>query len=202
MTPFEPPFQNGEINRSILVLPVARFTRTMTYHIRVHRVRERRLQPRFSRRFKPALLRMVSSSQIKKQHDLSALSISMFTKCSHSKGLRRIEMYRNELTGLEITGLFDQGIDMFRVSTAFGMQGSLVQIQSSRPLVFQENQGVMLGRRCPDFLVLGENGHKMVTLFRDHDHTPLLPHRTSDQGHGSRRCRKSLSRLLHETPHH
>ncbi len=37
---------------------------------------------------------------------------------------------------------------------AFGMQGSLVQIQSSRPRIKAQNQDVMLGRRHPDFRVL------------------------------------------------
>src|SRR5271157_4540856 len=36
----------------------------------------------------------------------------------------------------------------------FGMQGSLVQIQSSRPRIKAQNQDVMLGRRHPDFRVL------------------------------------------------
>ena len=35
--------------------------------------------------------------------------------------------------GLEMVGLFGQMVDIIGLRIAFGMQGSLVQIQSSRP---------------------------------------------------------------------
>ena len=53
---------------------------------------------------------------------------------------------------------------MTRVFLAFGMQGSLVQIQSSRSAICKGNQDVRLGQRRPDFLVLApqcpNSGHK------------------------------------------
>jgi hypothetical protein len=45
--------------------------------------------------------------------------------------------------GLEMVGLFGQVVDIIGLRIAFGMQGSLVQIQSSRPHIIWLNQGVM-----------------------------------------------------------
>ena len=48
--------------------------------------------------------------------------------------------------GGDIRKAQSQSVDFVKVDLAFGMQGSLVQIQSSRPRKVLGNQGDMLGR--------------------------------------------------------